>query len=222
MYGSAWVTLGTCGTWLRRVALPLPRDVSTFGSRVHGLMFCRTCWPTPLEVVVQGGLFSAVGGSAESWAVLRHLRPCFCLWWHGLPAVSGSLGALLFGSKGSIWGPLPSSAAMCTQLSSRCGLGSSVLCGSSRCLGLLGLSLSDGAVITKIVSLRIHPSIHPGATFLHVYSYRCSTWRPIMLFHLCSVLLSFSFHLFPLPFFLALFLVLVNSGNAVLDMHSCE
>lgn len=165
MYGSAWVTLGTCGTWLRRVALPLPRDVSTFGSRVHGLMFCRTCWPTPLEVVVQGGLFSAVGGSAESWAVLRHLRPCFCLWWHGLPAVSGSLGALLFGSKGSIWGPLPSSAAMCTQLSSRCGLGSSVLCGSSRCLGLLGLSLSDGAVITKIVSLCIHPSIHPSRCY---------------------------------------------------------
>lgn len=65
-------------------------------------------------------------------------------------------------------------------------------------------------------------SIHPGATFLHVYSYRCSTWRPIMHFHLCSVLLSFSFHLFPLPFFLALFLVPVNSGNAVLDMHSCE
>lgn len=58
--------------------------------------------------------------------------------------------------------------------------------------------------------------------FLYVFSYRCSTWRPIVLFHLCSVLLSFSFHVFPLPFCLSLFLVPVNPGNAVLDMFSCE
>lgn len=207
MYGSAWVTLGTCGTWLRRVALPLPRDVSTFGSRVHGLMFCRTCWPTPLEVVVQGGLFSAVGGSAESWAVLRHLRPCFCLWWHGLPAVSGSLGALLFGSKGSIWGPLPSSAAMCTQLSSRCGLGSSVLCGSSRCLGLLGLSLSDGAVITKIVSLCIHPSIQVLLFCMFILT-GAALGGPSCFFTCALSSCPFHFIYFPSLFFLLFFLCL--------------
>lgn len=207
MYGSAWVTLGTCGTWLRRVALPLPRDVSTFGSRVHGLMFCRTCWPTPLEVVVQGGLFSAVGGSPESWAVLRHLRPCFCLWWHGLPAVSGSLGALLFGSKGSIWGPLPSSAAMCTQLSSRCGLGSSVLCGSSRCLGLLGLSLSDGAVITKIVSLCIHPSIQVLLFCMFILT-GAALGGPSCFFTCALSSCPFHFIYFPSLFFLLFFLCL--------------
>lgn len=207
MYGSAWVTLSPCGTWLRRVALPLPRDVSTFGSRVHGLMFCRTCWPTPLEVVVQGGLFSAVGGSAESWAVLRHLRPCFCLWWHGLPAVSGSLGALLFGSKGSIWGPLPSSAAMCTQLSSRCDLGSSVLCGSSRCLSLLGLSLSDGAVITKIVSLCIHPSIQVLLFCMFILT-GAALGGPSCFFTCALSSCPFHFIYFPSLFFLLFFLCL--------------
>lgn len=151
--------------------------------------------------MVQGGLFSAVGGSAGSWAVLRYLRPCSCLWWRGLPVVSGSLGVLLFGSKGSIWGPLPSYAAMCTQLSSRCGLGSSVLWGSSRCLGLLGLFLSEGAVITKIVGL----CIHPGATFFvcfflqvqHLEAHRAFSLVlcPLILFISCisPPFLSFSF-----------------------------